>query len=119
MVDGEDLYDHLTTMSNLANEIEEVIRANIMDEDFMTIVCFSIMVIPRYLNIVKIVINGLVLERINLINKFIEIKQQQKATGKKPSKIQMTMQALDKRKRKKKKSTCFKCEKEGHFTKEC
>lgn len=69
MVDGKDLYEQLTTMSNLADELEEVIRANVMDEDFMTTTCFSVMKILRYGNIVEIVINNPILKRADLINK--------------------------------------------------
>lgn len=36
MVDGEDLYQHLTMLSNLADQLEEVTMSNVMDEDFMT-----------------------------------------------------------------------------------
>lgn len=36
-----------------------------------------------------------------------------------PLELYTTTQALDKRKRKKKKHTCFKYKKEGHFAKEC
>lgn len=69
MMDKEDLYQHLTMMANLTDELEEVTMSNVMDEDFMTTVCFFIMEIPRYANIIKIAMNGLVLERADLINK--------------------------------------------------
>lgn len=62
-------------MANLADELEEVTTTNVTDEDFMTNVCFSIIGIPRYANIVKIVMNGLVLERNSLINKLMAIEQ--------------------------------------------
>lgn len=116
MVNRKDLYEHLMTMSNLADQLEEVI---IMDEDFMTTICFSIIEISRYSNIVKIIINGLLLQRTNLINKLIATEQQHHATKKRPLKFHTTMQALDKRKRKRKKGTYINYKKERHFAKEC
>lgn len=106
-------------MSNLADEMEEVTRSNVMDEDFMTMVYFCIMEIPRYANIVKIVMNGPVLERTDLINKLTATKQQHKAIDERPPELHTAMQALDKRTRKKKKGACFNYGKEGHFAKEC
>lgn len=50
MVDGEDLYQHLTMMANLANEVEEVTMSIIIDEGFMTTMCISIMEIPQCTN---------------------------------------------------------------------
>lgn len=69
MVDGKDLYKHLTTMLNLTDELEEVTRTNAMDKDFMRTICFSIMGMLRYSNIIEIIINGPVLQKANLINK--------------------------------------------------
>jgi hypothetical protein len=56
-------------MSNLVDELDKVTNTEITNEDFMTTVYFSIMEIPRYANIVKIAMNGLVLGRGDLINK--------------------------------------------------
>lgn len=56
-------------MSNLADKPEEVTMYSILHKDFMAIVCFSIIGIPQYVNIIKIVMNGLVLKRADLINK--------------------------------------------------
>lgn len=111
MVDGEDLYQDLTTISNLAKELEDVTRANIMDEDFMTIVYFSIIGVLRYANIVKIVMNDHVLGRANLINKFTAMEQQHKVVNDKPIEVHTAIQASNKRKRKRKKGTCFNCKK--------
>lgn len=69
MMDSEDLYHHMTTMSNLADELDEVMGMKITDEDFMTIVCFSIIGIPRYTNIVEIVMNGPALGRGDLMSR--------------------------------------------------
>lgn len=46
--EGKDLNEHLTAMSNLADEFEEVGRINVTDKDFMTTVYLSIIGIPRY-----------------------------------------------------------------------
>lgn len=118
MVDDEDLYEHLTMMANLADELEEVTTTNVMDEDFMMTVCFSIMEIPQYTNIIKIVINDPILERGDLINKLTTSEQRHKVTNKRPPELHTTMQALDTRKRKRKKGVCFNCGKEEHFAKE-
>jgi hypothetical protein len=67
MVDEKDLYQHLTMMSNLANKFEEVIMSSVMDKDFVTTMCFSIMGISQYANIIKKVMNSPVLERAHLI----------------------------------------------------
>lgn len=75
MVEGEDLYKHLTTMSNLADELEDITRTNVTDEDFMMTVFFSIMVVLRYSNIVKIIMNGLVQQRGDIINKLTTTEQ--------------------------------------------
>lgn len=75
MVEGKDLYEHLITMPNLTYELEEVTRTNILDKDFMTKVCFSIMDMPRYSNFVKIIMNCLVLQRADLSNKLTATKQ--------------------------------------------
>lgn len=39
MVEGEELYEHLTTMLNLPDKLEEVTRSKVTEEDFMTMVC--------------------------------------------------------------------------------
>lgn len=62
-------------IANLSDELEEVTTTNVMDEDFMTRVCFSIMEILQYANIVKIVMNGPMLKRGNVINKLTTTKQ--------------------------------------------
>lgn len=80
MVDGEDLYQHLTMMSNLKDELKEVMMSNVMDEDFMTTMCFSIMGIPQYANIIEIVMNDLILEKANFINKLTATKQRHKVS---------------------------------------
>lgn len=74
MMLGEDLYEHLTTMWNLADKLEEVTRTNITEEDFITTFCFSIKGIWRYSNIIEIIINDLVLQRAKLINKLTSIQ---------------------------------------------
>jgi hypothetical protein len=75
MMDSEDLYKHQTTMSNLADELDEVTNEEIMNEDFMMIVCFSNMGIPRYANIVEIVMNRPALRRGDLIDKLTATEQ--------------------------------------------
>jgi hypothetical protein len=122
MMDGEDLYHHLTTMSNLADELDKVRGMGITNEDFMTTVCFSIMGIPRYMNIVKIVMNGPALGRGNLNNKLTATEQRLMVTNERPLELHMAMQALNNRVKhpgKKKKGPCYNYGKEGHFAKEC
>lgn len=124
MVDGKDLYQHLIMMSNPVNKLEEVTMSNAMEEDFMTIVWISFMGILQYVNIIKIVMNGTVLERADLINKLTTTIQHYKGANERPSKLHTSMQALDKRirkkkKKEKKKGVCFNYKKEGHFAKEC
>lgn len=46
MVDGEDVYQHQITMARLADELEEVMTTEVTNEDFVIMVCFSIMEIP-------------------------------------------------------------------------
>lgn len=99
-------------MANLANELEEVTLIKVTNEDFRTMVCFSIMGIPRYTNVVKIVMNKSVLKRGDLINKLTAMEQQHRVTNERPPKLHTAMQALDNRKGKKKKDTCFNCGKE-------
>lgn len=70
------------------------------------------------MNVVKIVMNGPVLGRGNLINKLTVTEQQHKVTNERPPKLYIAIQALDKRKGKKKKGTCFNSD-TGHFAKEC
>lgn len=69
MVDDEDIYHHLTTMANLADELVKPTSTEVTNEDFMTTMCFSITEIPQYTNIVEIVMNGPVLGRGDFINK--------------------------------------------------
>lgn len=119
MVDSENLYQHLTTMANLADELEEVTSIKVTNEDFMTMVCFFNIEIPQYLNIVKIVVDGPVLGRGDLINKVTATEQRHKVTNDRPLQLHTAMQALEKRKEKKKKGTYFNCGKERHFAKGC
>lgn len=106
-------------MANHADDLEEVRMSNVMNEDFMTIVCFSILGILRYPNMIEIVMNDPIFKRGDFIDKLTTIEQQHKATDERPSKLHSAMQALDKRKRKKKKGIYFSCGKKRHFTKEC
>jgi hypothetical protein len=61
-------------MLNLAEKLEEVGMSTVMDKDFMATIRFSIIWIPQYTNIVKIVMNGPVLERAYLINELTAIE---------------------------------------------
>lgn len=117
MVNKEDMYQHLIMMTNLADELEEVTMPNVMNKDFMMALCFPIMEILRYKNIIEIMMNSRVLKRADFINKLIVIEQQYKAANKRPPKFHTTLQALNKRKRKRKKGVYFNCGKEGHFAK--
>lgn len=102
--------------------MDKVTDGEITNEDFMTTVCFSIMGIPRYANIVEIVMNGPALGWGDLINKLTMTKQQYKVTNERPSQLHTAMQALDnwvRKSGKKKKGTYYNCGKEGHFAKEC
>jgi hypothetical protein len=119
MVDGEVPYHHLTMISNLANELEDVTSIDITNEDFMTTTSFSIMGIPRCMNIVEIVMNRPALRRRDLINKQTATEQQQKVTNERLPELHTAMRALDKRKKKKKKGTCYNCSKDGYFAREC
>lgn len=112
MVDGEDLYQYLTTMFNLTGKLEEITRSNVINEDFMTTVYFSIMVILRYVNIVKIVMSGPILERANLNNKLSTTDQRHKAANKRPPELHTAIQALDKRKKKEEEGHIFQLRKE-------
>lgn len=95
-------------------------RQNVMDKDFMTTVCFSIMGILRYLNIIEIITNNPVLQRAELINKMTTTEQRHKAANEKPLELHIAMQALyKKKKKKKKKGTYFNYNKKSHFAKEC
>lgn len=88
-------------MSNLANEIE-VTRSNIINEDFMTTICFCVIEIPRQVDIVEIVMNGHVLKKANFINKLTATELQHKAVDERPSKLYTAIQAFDIRKKRKK-----------------
>lgn len=101
MVNGEDKYQHLTMMSNLADELEEARMSNVRDEDFMMTICFSIMGILQYANIIKIDMKSLVLERDDFINKLTKIGQWHKMADKRPSKLHIAMQISTKEKNKK------------------
>jgi hypothetical protein len=119
MMDEKDLYEHLTMISNLADEVPSV---EITSKDFMTTVCISIMGIPRYTNIFEIVMNGPALGKSNLTNKLTATEQGHKVTNERPPKLHTAMQALDNRIRKlgkKKKGEYYNCRKEGYFAKEC
>lgn len=63
-------------MENLAKELEKVTTTNVINEDFMTTISFSIMGILWYANIMKIVMSSHVLERSDLINKLTTTKEQ-------------------------------------------
>lgn len=95
MVEGEELHEYLTTISNLVDKLEEVMKSNVIDKDFMTIVCFSIIGISRYSNVIKIIINGPILLRVKLINKLKTMKQQHKAANEKQIKLHTAMQSLE------------------------
>lgn len=82
-------------MTSLADELDKVTGTNITNEDFMTTVCFSIMEIPRYTNIVEIVMNGPALRRGDLINKLTATEQRHKVTNERLRELYMAMQALD------------------------
>lgn len=63
--------------------------------------------------------NGPALGKGDLINKLTATEQRHKVTNERPPELHTAMQALIKRKEKKKKCTCYNCDKEGHFSKEC
>lgn len=95
MQDGEDLYQHLTTMVSLADKLDEVTGTNITNKDFMMTMCFSLMGIPRYTNIIEIVMNGPPQGRGDLIHKLTATEQRHKVTNERPLELHTAMQALD------------------------
>lgn len=62
-------------MANLSDELEEVTTTKVTNKDFMTTVCFSIMGIRPYTNVIEIVMNMPMLEREDLIIKLTATKQ--------------------------------------------
>lgn len=61
MVERKELYKHLSTMLNLLDVLEEVMRSKIMDKDFKRTIYFSIMGILKYSNVIKIIMNNPIL----------------------------------------------------------
>jgi hypothetical protein len=124
MAEKDDLYSHLTEMPNLAGELDDVMQSKMSDQDFMTTVCFSIMRLPRYAQMIEIIMNGPTLTRLELKTKLLAADQRVKlANGKGAVEPQTAMQAqVDYKKindKKKKKVKCFNCSKQGHFAKDC
>lgn len=116
MDENSDLYAHLTTMSNLADELDEVMSSKIQDDDFMTTVCFSIMGIPRYANVVEIIMNGTDLGRQDLLNKLMAAEERYLSSKKSTeSEPQTAMKAVTKKKGKSRPDVeCYNCGKRGH-----
>lgn len=102
MVDNEDLHQQLTTMANLADELDKVMSTKITNEDFMMTMFFSIMGIPQYTNVVEIVMNGPMLGIEDLIKKLTTMEQH-KVTNERPPEFYTAMQALIKEKERKRK----------------
>lgn len=87
MVEEKDVYEYVTNISNLADELEHVMGANVMDKNFMATVYFSIMEMSRYLNIVEIIMIGPILQKGDLINKLRATEHQHKVANKRPLKL--------------------------------
>jgi hypothetical protein len=116
LAEDGDLYAHLTMMSNLADELDEVTGSKISNEDFMTTVCFSIMGVKKYANVIEIIMNGSVLQRSEVINKLMATEQRYKTNDELNVEPETAMKVSVKKKNKRK---CFNCNKTGHIAKDC
>jgi hypothetical protein len=123
----EKLYDHLTLMSNMADELSEVSTRPIDDDDFMTTLCFSIMYIEKFKNVVEIMMNNdTALSRNALVNKLMATEQRQQAiAGRETSEPQTALKAETERLKKDQKkhwtseAICYNCGRKGHLSKNC
>ena len=121
MDENSDLYSHLTMMSNLADELDEVMSSKIQEDDFMTTVCFSLMGIQRFTNVVEIIMNGPDLTRQDLLNKLMATEERHISTKAAAELEPLTaMKMITKRKTKQRPDVeCYNCGKKGHYKRDC